>query len=151
MKLKQFKMKTITIVLIAILLSTTAIAQKTAYYSPDGIAIKGYDPVAYFVQNIAVKGSDKFTVEWSGSLWKFISKSNLDRFRLTPDKYAPQYGGYCAYGASENHKAPTDPNAWTIVNDKLYLNYDSKVKEYWIKDTTARIKTADYLWPELNK
>jgi hypothetical protein len=151
MKLKQFEMKIITIALIAIRLSTAAIAQDIEYYSPAGTAIKGYDPVAYFVQNKAVMGSDKYTVEWSGSLWKFISQSDLDSFKLAPEKYAPQYGGYCAYGASENHKAPTDPNAWTIVNNKLYLNYDSKVKEYWIKDTTARIKTADNLWPELIK
>ena len=144
-------MKTIKLVLIAILLSTAAFAQNTEYYSPDGVAIKGYDAVAYFVQNIAVKGSDEFTVEWSGSKWMFDSQANLDSFKLAPEKYAPQYGGYCAYGASENHKAPTDPDAWTIVNHKLYFNYNSKVKEFWIKDTTARIRTADSLWLELNK
>ena len=67
------------------------------------------------------------------------------------EKYAPQYGGYCAYGYSENHKAPTDPNAFTIVGNKLYLNYSLKVKEFWLKDTSGKIKAADGYWPALNK
>ncbi len=126
-------------------------AQSVKFSSTDGVAIKGYDVVAYFVQQQAIAGNDAFTTEWSGSKWKFTSQANLDSFKIAPEKYAPQYGGYCAYGCSDNHLAPTDPNAWTIVNDKLYLNYNLKVKGFWIKDTTNLIKKADGLWPALKK
>ncbi|MEO5889891.1 MAG: YHS domain-containing (seleno)protein [Ferruginibacter sp.] len=144
-------MKTFSLSLFAILLSAICFAQKNTYNSTKGIAIKGYDPVAYFLQNKAIEGSDQFVTEWSGSKWKFSTQANLDSFKLAPQKYAPQYGGYCAYGCSENHKAPTDPTAWTIVNNKLYLNYNSNVKSDWIKDTTNRIRIADKNWPVLNQ
>lgn len=144
-------MKLLSIGLLAILFSASAYAQTGRYSSTNGTAIKGYDPVAYFLQHKAMEGNDNFSTEWSGSKWKFISKANLDSFKLAPQKYAPQYGGYCAYGVSENHKSPTDPNAWTIVDNKLYLNYSLKVKEYWLEDTAARIKAADQFWPALNK
>lgn len=144
-------MKIIPIIMLALFLSTSAFSQTETYYSTNGTAIKGYDPVAYFTQNEAVKGSDQFTVEWSGIKWKFSSQENLDSFKLDPLKYVPQYGGYCAYGVSENHKSPTDPKAWTIVNDKLYLNYNLEVKALWTIDKDTRIKTADANWPTLNK
>ena len=144
-------MKKLSIALLGLLLSLTGIAQTTHYSSTNGIAIKGYDPVAYFLQNKAIEGRDEFTTDWSGSKWKFSSKANLDSFKIAPEKYAPQYGGYCAYGCSENHKSPTDPNAWTIVNNKLYLNYNLKVKDYLKKETDKRIAAADANWKTLNK
>ena len=144
-------MKKLSFALLALLLSLTCIAQTTHYSSTNGTAIKGYDPVAYFLQNKVIEGSDEFTTDWSDSKWKFSTKANLDSFKIAPEKYAPQYGGYCAYGCSENHKSPTDPNAWTIVNNKLYLNYNLKVKEYWKKETEKRIATADANWTTLNK
>lgn len=130
----------------AILIAFTSAAQPVKFNSASGIAIKGYDPVAYFLQHTALAGSDSYTADWSGSKWKFISQANLDSFKLSPEKYAPQFGGYCAYGCSEGHKSPTDPNAWTIADNKLYLNYNLKVKELWIKDTTIRIKAANEYW-----
>ncbi|WP_462254469.1 YHS domain-containing (seleno)protein [Ferruginibacter sp.] len=144
-------MKLLLISLFAFLFTTGIYAQQTKYCSKEGIAIKGYDPVAYFLQHEALEGNENFSTAWSGSKWKFISQANLDSFKLAPQKYAPQYGGYCAYGLSENHKAPTDPQAWTIVDNKLYLNYNPKVKEMWLKDTTAKIKAADNNWPVLNQ
>jgi hypothetical protein len=144
-------MKSLSIIFLSVLFSLHAYTQITGYSSLNGIAINGYDPVAYYTQGKAVKGSDDYLFEWSGSQWKFSSKANLDSFILAPQNYAPQYGGYCAYGCSENHKSPTDPNAWSIVNNKLYLNYNLKVKERWIKDTANRIKAADEYWPALNK
>jgi hypothetical protein len=143
--------KSLPIFLVALLLSATSFAQDVKYYNTDGIAINGYDAVAYFLQNKAVAGSDNYSTDWSGSKWKFISQANLDSFKLAPGKYAPQYGGYCAYGCSENHKSPTDPNAFTIVDKKLYLNYSLKVKEFWAKDIPGKIKAADGYWPALNK
>ena len=146
--LKHFK--SFSISLLALLLSAASYAQDVKFYSTKGTAINGYDPVAYFLQNKAVAGIDSFSTNWSGSKWKFISQANLDSFKLASEKYAPQYGGYCAYGCSENHLSPTDPNAFTIVGNKLYLNYNLQVKEFWLKDTTGKIKAADGYWPALN-
>jgi hypothetical protein len=144
-------MKLFSIFLLSILLSIEINAQNVNYYNTRGTAINGYDAVAYFKQNMPVAGLDIYLTDWSGSKWKFSSQANLDSFKLAPERYVPQYGGYCAYGCSENHKSPTDPNAWTIVGNKLYLNYSLKVKEYWVKDTLGKIKAADGFWPALNK
>ncbi len=112
-------------------------------------AIRGYDPVAYFKENSAQKGDTAYPYSWGGTTWLFANDINRQAFVSTPEKYVPQYGGYCAYGTSENHLSPTDPNAFTFVNDKLYLNYNSKVKEAWLKDKTMRIEKADSYWPAL--
>ncbi len=132
-----------------LLASAGTFAQEGTFVNNNGVAIKGYDPVAYFTEGKAVQGNDTFTYQWSGVQWKFSSQANLDSFKKNPLQYAPQYGGYCAYGCSENHKSPTDPNAFTIVNNKLYLNYNFKVKDMWIRDTTSRIKSADAYWKSL--
>ncbi len=144
-------MKIIAVQLMSLFFVGFIHAQDGHFYNSNGVAIKGYDPVAYFTQNKAVIGNDSITMEWSGSIWKFVSKDNLKIFALEPIKYAPAYGGFCAYGASEKHLSPTDPTAFTIVNNKLYLNYNLKVKEFWIKDTTSRIKSADNYWVTLKK
>jgi YHS domain-containing protein len=144
-------MKTLQIGLFAFLFSVNIFAQTIAYNSTNGTAIKGYDAVAYFSEQKATEGKIEFAYEWSGSKWLFSSQANLDAFKADPHKYAPQYGGFCAYGVSENHKSPTDPNAWTIVDGKLYLNYSLKVKELWSKDIPARILKANQLWPSLNQ
>ncbi|MEI6088138.1 MAG: YHS domain-containing (seleno)protein [Bacteroidota bacterium] len=142
-------MKLISLQLLTLFFAIIVHAQEGHFYNSNGIAIKGYDPVAYFTQNKAVVGNDSISMEWSGSIWKFVSKENLQLFTNDPKKYAPVYGGFCAYGTSEKHLSPTDPNAWTIVNNKLYLNYNLKVKEFWIKDTTSRIISADTYWSGL--
>ncbi len=144
-------MKLFVLFILSVCIAATSAAQEPGYYNTNGIAIKGYDAVAYFLQQQAVAGNDNYVVDWSGSKWKFVSQANMDSFKLAPQKYAPQYGGYCAYGCSENHKSPTDPNAFTIVGDKLYLNYNMKVKTLWLKDTATRINAADAFWPALNK
>lgn len=143
-------MKIVSFTIIAIFLANIIQGQTVQYSSNNGTAIKGYDPVAYFLQDKAVEGRSDLSFDWSGSTWKFTSQANLDSFKLQPQKYAPQYGGYCAYGVSENHLSATDPEAWTIVADKLYLNYNGKVKEMWMKDKENRIKTADVHWPSIN-
>lgn len=135
--------------LLFMLLTATAFAQKTDVFAPDKQAIRGYDPVAYFAENKPVKGKPDFTYQWQEVTWSFASQANLDAFKADPAKYAPQYGGYCAYGLSEGHKSPTDPDAFTIVDDKLYLNYNPNVKTLWTKDRDGRIKKADVNWPAL--
>ena len=127
----------------------TLSAQQSEVFIKDGNAIQGYDPVAYFKESKPVKGNEQFNFKWNDANWIFSSQQNLDSFKLNPEKFAPQYGGYCAYGMSDGHKAPTNPEAWTIVDGKLYLNYNSKVKVYWNKELAKRIEDADKNWPVL--
>lgn len=124
-------------------------AQKAAVFNKDGVAINGYDAVAYFTKSQPVKGDKKFSLVWNNATWYFASQEDLNLFKASPEKYAPQYGGYCAYGLSENHKAPTKPEAWSIVNGKLYLNYNLDVRSDWQKNTNERIKKADTYWPAI--
>ena len=124
-------------------------AQKSATFVADGKAIKGYDPVAFFTESRAVRGQDSLMYGWNGADWLFSSRANLDRFRAEPEKYAPQYGGYCAYGTSQGHKAPTQVDTWSVVDGKLYFNYSMKVKEMWMKDRAGFIMKADQQWPAL--
>ena len=122
------KTKLFVLLLFLVTTSTQLLAQETDVFQKDGIAIRGYDPVAYFKQNKPVKGQETISYDWNGVKWLFSSDENKEDFRANPEKFAPQYGGYCAYGLSENHKSPTEPDAFTIVDDKLYLNYSLKVK-----------------------
>ena len=141
--MKQF------LVIVGILISAISgvYAQKSPVYAPDGVALKGYDPVAFFTQAKPVQGSADYSFTWEGVNWFFVDKTNLESFKKLPSKYAPQYGGYCAYGTSKGHKAPTQPDTWTIVDNKLYFNYNSKVKEMWLKNQTALIDSANRIWP----
>ncbi|HVX50155.1 MAG TPA: YHS domain-containing (seleno)protein [Chitinophagaceae bacterium] len=127
----------------------TTFAQKAAVFNDDGIAVHGYDVVAYFTQSKPVKGDSKLALKWNNATWYFASQQDLDLFKASPAKYAPQYGGYCAYGLSQGHKASTRPEAWTIVNGKLYLNYNNDVKSNWLKNTGGYISKADANWPSL--
>lgn len=108
-----------------------------------GVAIRGYDPVAYFTDGKPVSGKDEFTTEWMGAKWKFASQDHLDKFKADPAKYAPQYGGYCAYGVAQGHAVKIEPDQFTIVSGKLYLNYDADINKKWRADEAGYIKTAD--------
>lgn len=116
-----------------------------------GVALKGYDAVAYFQQNQPVKGSSQFSFKWMDATWLFSSAANRDQFAADPPRYAPQYGGYCSYAVSQGHTAPIDPDAWRIIDGKLYLNYSKGVQKTWEKDTTGYIQKADQNWPGLHK
>ncbi len=120
-------------------------------YQPNGIAIRGYDTVAYFTEGKPVEGRDEFTTEWQGASWKFSSQEHLDLFRTNPEKYTPQYGGYCAYGVAQNNLVKIEPDQWTIHNDKLYLNYNAKLNREWKLDIPGYIKTADERFESLLK
>lgn len=123
---------------------------KEVFTTADG-AINGYDPVSYFSEGGPSKGSPEFTAEWNGATWYFSNAYNKMLFDETPEKFAPQYGGYCAFGTADGHKAPTQPDAWTIVGGKLYLNYNKEVMGEWRKDTTGFIDKADANWPEVKR
>ena len=114
--------------------------------SANEIAIKGYDAVAYFAAGRAQQGSAALTVPWHGMTWQFASKENRDLFAAGPEKYAPQYDGYCAWAMTENRLAITDPEVWTIVEGKLYLNCSRAAYEKWSKDIPGHIKKADDIW-----
>ncbi|SEW36115.1 hypothetical protein SAMN05428988_4446 [Chitinophaga sp. YR573] len=124
-------------------------AQKSEVYTTAGKAINGYDPVAFFTASRPMKGADSLSYQWKGATWLFSNKDNMNAFKSSPEKYAPQYGGYCAYGTADGHKAPTQIDTWTIADDKLYFNYNSKVKEMWTKDQKNLIMKADANWPAL--
>lgn len=127
-------------------------ASKPAVFATDGVAIQGYDPVAYFTRKKPVEGSARYTYRWKGATWRFASAANRDAFKANPARYAPQYGGYCAYAMSEDAVAPTDPAAWTVYKGKLYLNYSRSVRSLWRRDRDRRIGDADRNWPGvLNK
>lgn len=116
-----------------------------------GVAINGYDTVAYFTQSKPIKGSDAFVHEWNGAKWKFASQPNLDLFKADPAKYAPQYGGYCAYGVSQGYLVSIEPEQFTVLDGKLYLNYDSGVQKKWTKDIAGFNQIADAKFGELLK
>ena len=88
-----------------------------------GVAIEGTDPVAYFKEGQPVEGDSAFQHEWMGATWYFANAENRDLFAAEPEKYAAQYGGYCAWAVSQGYTAKIDPQAWAVVDDRLYLNY----------------------------
>jgi len=113
------------------------------------LIIKGYDPVAYFDVGKPVKGLEEFEYQWMGGTYHFSSKENLELFKKDPEKYAPQYGGYCAYAVSQDYTASVDPEAWDMVNGKLYLNYSKSVQKKWRQKRDEYIASADKNWPKL--
>ena len=112
-------------------------------------ALGGYDPVAYFLQGRPQEGSSAFTLEWKGATWRFASAANRDLFRSDPERYAPRYGGHCAWATARGYRAKGDPLHWEIVDGRLYLNYDAKVHADWRKDIPGEIARAEANWPKL--
>jgi YHS domain-containing protein len=119
------------------------------FYEKNGVALKGYDPVAYFQEHKPVPGSARYMTVYQGSQFHFASAANRDRFAAQPQQYAPQYGGFCAFGMAKGYKASIDPAAFTIVGDKLYLNYSPSVRSLWQQDIPGYIVKADKNWPEV--
>ena len=137
--------------LCAILLGAPSVARAQAQvFTEGGLAIRGYDAVAYFAAGQPVRGSAAFTHQWHGATWRFASAANRDRFAADPARYAPAYGGFCAYAVSEGYTAPTDPQAWRIVDGRLFLNYDRAVQRRWEQDIPGRISRGDANWPRLS-
>jgi len=120
-----------------------------SFYAERGVAIDGTDPVAYFTEGKPVAGDPALTHEWMGSTWRFASAENRDRFVANPAAYAPQYGGYCAWAVSRGYTASTVPEAWEIVEGKLYLNYSLRVKKHWSQDIPGNIARGDANWPDV--
>lgn len=112
-------------------------------------AVDGYDVVAYFDQGEPVKGSEELTTTWKGAEWRFASAEHRAAFEANPEQYAPQYGGYCAWAVAHDDTASADPEQWTIVDGKLYLNYNAEIQDKWAADKAALIERADRNWPRI--
>ncbi len=114
-----------------------------------GVALQGYDAVAYFTDHAAVKGSPSFTHAWNGVRWQFASAANRDTFASQPERYAPAFGGYCAYGVSRGYTVDVDPEAFAVVDGTLYLNYSKGVQRTWNQDRAGYIEKARRQWTTL--
>ena len=132
---------------LALALSRPADAQAAPVYAETGIAIDGTDPVAYFTEGRPVAGLPEHTLMWRGATWRFASEANRAAFEADPEAYAPQYGGWCAWAVAEGYTAPTVPDAWRIVDGKLYLNFSRGVQRRWERDIPGNIVRADANWP----
>ena len=147
-----FRVSTLaTVFLSFLIIASNAIADENDYVFTGkvGIAIRAYDPVSYHLDQLPVKGSSEFSTEWKGAVWHFASAENRDLFKADPERWAPRYGGYCAYAVANDALASTDPRAWTVYKDRLYLNYSLRVRKKWTKDILGYIEIADRNWPDV--
>ena len=135
---------------LVLFLASPALAASRVNTDFFGTAVEGTDVVAYFTQGEAVAGSRDYTHEWSGATWRFASAEHRDLFAANPEKYAPQYGGFCAYAVSQGATAGIDPEAWTIHEGRLYLNLNPAIQARWEKDIPGFIAKADGHWPRLS-
>ena len=119
----------------------------TALFSSN--ALSGHDAVAYFTEGKPVEGSKQLSTRWNGARWLFSSAANLAAFEAEPERYAPQYGGYCAWAVSQGYTAKGNPENWRVVDGKLYLNYDASVQKTWESDIPGFIRSANANWPKL--
>ncbi|MDA7965708.1 YHS domain-containing (seleno)protein [Ruegeria sp.] len=117
----------------------------------NGLAMNGYDVMTYWLGGDPQKGDPEITAEYNGATWVFVDEANRQAFLSDPGKFAPQFGGYCAYAASQNAVADVDPFAWRIWEDKLYLNYSPQVRRIWASDIDGNIEKANGYWPDLLK
>ena len=139
----------IALALAGLLLLPGLAAMADPVFQQGGKAIRGYDPVAYFTDGGPVRGKREHRLEWNGAEWRFATAANRAAFEAEPERYAPQYGGYCAWAVSQGYTASIDPAAWRIVDDKLYLNYSAGVQKSWEKDIPTHIAAANGHWPGL--
>jgi YHS domain-containing protein len=130
-------------------LSTLVAAKDLQNLGRDGVAIQGYDPVAFFTDHKPVKGSSQFQSDYQGAKYYFASAEHKAAFDKEPAKYEPQFGGYCAYGASRGKTVPIKIETWEIVNGRLLLQYDLNVKSKFDKDPQGTLRKADENWPGL--
>jgi len=143
--------RSLPIIIAAVMLASAAFARSPEIYAGimPATAVGGYDPVAYFTDGKPVSGKKELTFSWKGATWRFANEKNLEVFKASPERYAPQYGGYCAWAVSQGYTAKGDPKVWKIVDDKLYLNYDAGVQKNWEKNIPGNIANGDKNWPRV--
>jgi YHS domain-containing protein len=149
--MNQFKNLFRLLPLLALFAAPAAMARDDAIFTSrlNNLAVSGYDTISYFEGDKPQKGSAEFTTEYMGATWRFVSEDHLQTFLDNPEKYAPQYGGYCAWAAAAGHTAKGDPKQWSLVEGKLYLNYSARIKKRWEKDMSELIHDADANWPDV--
>ena len=149
--------RTAFLILVMVVFTFTISAQKIEgqnlpeVFSTEHGAIGGYDPVAFFTDSKPVLGNRELTFQWNDAQWYFSTQANLDAFKTNPEKYAPQFGGYCAYGTASGHKSPTIPETWAIIDNKLYFNYNLPVQKLFNKNQKGLIDQANRNWPVVKK
>lgn len=134
--------------IVILFLSTAGLAQNSSSASMR-VVLKGYDPVAYFTDNRPVKGAQNISYDWDGGRYLFSSTRNRDQFASSPDRYAPQYAGFCTTGVSKGEKSEANPELWKIVDGKLHVFATPKAKDAVDKDQAAVIGLANKNWPKL--
>jgi YHS domain-containing protein len=133
------------------LLFAARMAAAGEFFEADGAALHGYDPVSYFDAGMPTSGKPQYVYTYKGSNFRFASAENRNKFIADPEKYAPQYGGFCALGTANGYKVSTQPDAFKVVDGKLYLNHDRKVLDIWKQDIPGNVTRADANWPETAK
>jgi len=133
----------------ALLALASSAAAQSRNVDAAGVALSGYDPVSYFEDSAAVKGLPTITATHDGATYRFASAAHRDAFQADPTRYVPLYGGYCAYGVANGHKVKVDPEAFRVVDGRLYLNYSKGVQSRWLKDIPGNIAAAEHNWPAL--
>jgi YHS domain-containing protein len=134
-----------------LLLLAATVASAGDFFEKDGVALRSYDPVSYFTEGKPQQGLPTHSYVHKGSKFYFASADNRHLFAENPDGYAPQFGGYCAYGTAQGYKVSTQPDAFAVVDGKLYLNYNREVLQIWRQDVPGNIARAEENWPEVSK
>jgi YHS domain-containing protein len=137
------------LVALAIVAATAAVSAGPVNRDRRGLALDGYDPVAYFTEHRAVRGDAALARTHEGTTYYFASSANRDAFAADPARYLPQFGGFCAWAVSRGYTAPVDPQAWRVVDGRLYLNYSRSVQKMWEEDVAGNIRKGDANWPAL--
>lgn len=130
-----------------LLLPRVAFAATPPIYAENGIAIDGTDPTGYFTDGAPVAGDPEIALDWNGATWRFASADARAMFEADPGRYAPLFGGYCAWAVAEGYTASTTPEAWKIVDDRLYLNFSRRIQRRWEQDIPGNILRAEANWP----
>jgi YHS domain-containing protein len=138
--------KSVTVAATLVISSLSFAADIDINANANDLAIHGYDAVSYFSDSKAIKGNHKYTATYKSAIYQFSSKENRDSFQENPEKFAPQFGGFCAMGVALNKKLDIDPMAWKIINDKLYFNLNKAVQKKWLSDVPSHLDTANRTW-----
>ncbi len=145
------RLKTALAAVIICLAALAAQAAEAVNTTADNVAIQGYDPVAYFTEGRPIEGDPAIAHEWQGALWQFATPEHRALFAESPEKYAPRYGGFCSGAMSVGRKAPIDPEAWVIIEDKLYLAFSTDAIDRFAANADATIPAADGHWQVLGR
>ena len=139
----------ISTALLALVVSTPIIAKDLVYTNGQQLALDGYDPVAFFTDSKPVPGQSAITATHHGATYRFASEANRTTFTADPDRYAPQFGGFCAFGVSLGSLFPTKVETWQIIDGRLVLNKDLSIKKRFDKNKQKNLAKADKEWPAL--